>query len=163
MPRIKAEDIVTLRTLPDGVQVGVSKGSKSEFDFIVHFKWGDNRAQWRMPTHVHLIVDMYTKRMGNPWLTNRFVDHVIAELIDKAAPATTFPPVPPPLEPGILTAFAPLSSFGEYRIEYTITVQGLIATAEKTNYPNGVLQHQMWQAFRDGEEIYRVLGIALRR
>jgi len=162
MPKVKDKDIVTLRTLPDGVQVGVSPGSKSASDFRVHFRWGHKGAQWRTPTHVHLIVDMYTKRMGNPWLTNRFTDYVIATLIDKAEPASSFPPSVPELADDIVTSFAPLSSFGEYRVEFTITVQGLIAIAEKTNYPNGTLQHQMWGAFRDGEEIYRVLGIALR-
>ena len=162
MPRVREQDIVPLRTLPDGVQVGASPGSKSEFDFRVHFKWGHEGAHWRTPTHVHLIVDMYTKRMGNPWLTNRFVDYVIGELIDSADAAASFPPPVPPLDPDVVTAFAPLSSFGEYRIEYTITVQGLIAISEKTNYPNGVLQHEMWSSFRNGEEIYRVLGVALR-
>jgi hypothetical protein len=162
MPKAKDSDIVTVATLPDGVSIGVSPGAKSQFDFRVHFKWGHTRAQWRSPTHVHLIVDMYTKRMGNPWLTNRFVDYVIASLIDAALPAGSFPPQVPELDKDIVMTFAPLSSFGEYRIEFIIVVQGLIARAERSNYPKGTLQHEMWAAFRNGDEIYRVLGIALR-
>lgn len=162
MPKVKDSDIITVATLPDGVSVGVSPGGKSPFDFRVLFTWGHTGAKWRSPTHVHLIVDMYTKRMGNPWLTNRFVDYVIASLIDSALPAESFPPEAPALDPNIVTTFAPLSAFGEYRIEFIMTVQGLIARAERTNYPHGTLQHEMWTAFRNGDEIYRVLGIALR-
>jgi hypothetical protein len=61
-----------------------------------------------------------------------------------------------------MTRFSPLTAFGEYRLEFIPTVQGLITTAEKTNYPHGHLQEDLWTAFRDGAEIYQVLGIALR-
>jgi hypothetical protein len=149
--------------LPDGVQVGVSPGTKSDFDFKVHFRWATPGARWRTPTHVHLIVDMYTKRMGNPWLTNRFVDFVITQLIGGATPADSFPPLIPDLGSGVLSPFLPLNAFGEYSIEFITTVQGLITKAERTNYPNGHLQQDMWRDFREGAEIYKVLGTALRR
>ena len=163
MPRVRASDITTLRTLPDGVQVGVSKGSKAQsvHDFRVHFKWGAPAAQWRTPTHVHLIVDMYSKRMGNPWLTKRLVDYVLDKLIDKAQPATGFPPAITALDDSV-ARFSPLNAFGEYSVEFIVTIQGLIAASERTNYPRGHLQRELWQAFRDGEEIFKVLSIALR-
>jgi hypothetical protein len=160
--KVKDADIRQVRLLPDGVAIGVSKGSKSSHDFRVHFKWGLAGSKWRTPTHVHLIVDMYTKRMGNPWITNRFVDHVLDTLIGCAVEATGFPPTLAPLEDDLTSRFRPLNAFGEYTIEFILTVQGLIATSEKTNYPNGHLQEDMWRAFRDGAEIYKVLGIALR-
>lgn len=162
MAKVKDADIQVVRKLPDGVTIGVSKGTKSEHDFRVHFKWGSVGSQWRTPTHVHLIVDMYTKRMGNPWITNRFVDHVLDALIQGATAATGLPPPLAPLDDDLVNQFRPLNSFGEYTIEFILTVQGLIAVSEKTNYPNGHLQEDMWQAFRDGAEIYKVLGVALR-
>jgi hypothetical protein len=158
---VKNADITPVSALNDGVQIGLSRGAKSTFDFRVHFRWTAS-SRWRTPTHVHLIVDMYTKRMGNPWLTKRFVDFVLTDLIDGAAAATTYPPALPVLDPTALGRFAPLDAFGEYTIEYILTVQGLIAMSEKTNYPHGHLQQDMWKAFRDGDEIYKVLGIALR-
>lgn len=154
-------NITLLGTLNDGVQVGLSKGTKSTWDFRVHFRWTPS-SRWRTPTHVHLIVDMYTKRMGNPWLTKRLVDYVLSDLVNGATAATSYPPIAPTLDPVALGRFAPLDAFGEYSIEYILTVQGLIAMSEKTNYPNGHLQADLWRSFRDGDEIYKVLGIALR-
>ncbi len=150
MAKVKSSDITTLRTLSDGVQVGVSKGSKPQsiHDLRVHFRWAGAGAQWRTPTHVHLIVDMYSKRMGNPWLTKRFVDYVLQSLIEGAAVATTFPPTMPALDDSV-ARFSPLDAFGEYTIEFIATVQGLIAVSERTNYPKGHLQRDLWQAFRD--------------
>ena len=152
-----------VRELQDAVQIGVSRGTKSTHDFRVQFRWGTPRSRWRTPTHVHLIVDMYTKRMGNPWLTNRFVDYVLTDLIDAATPAEAFPPALPRIDVEAERRFSPLTSFGEYSVEFILTVQGLIAKAEKTNYPSGRLQREMWAAFRHGDEIYRLLGVALRR
>jgi hypothetical protein len=160
---VKNADISLVKQLPDGVEVGLSKGTKttSEYDFRVHFRWSSS-TRWRTPSHIHLIVDMYTKRMGNPWLTKRFVDFVLSDLIGGAQAATSFPPLVPLPAEEALARFMPLNAFGEYTVDFIVTVQGLIAAAEKTNYPNGTLQSELWTAFRDGDEIYRVLGIALR-
>jgi hypothetical protein len=163
MAKVKASDITVVRDLPDGLKVGISKGSKpqSPHDFRVHFKWAKKGAQWRTPTHVHLIVDMYSKRMGNPSLTRRFVDYILEELIGEATPATSFPPDVPEIDE-VVSRFTPLNAFGEYSVEFIVTVEGLIAASERTNYgPSGHLQRDLWQAFRDGEEIFRVLSIAL--
>lgn len=160
---MKNADIHELTTMPDGISVGVSPGTKSKNDFRVHFRRGEKGVGWRSPTHVHLIVDMYTKRMGNPWLTSRFVDYMLDELIAKAQTAQTYPPAAPALDQQMVDRFTPLNSFGEYRIEFIILVQGLITQGEKTNYPTGTLQRQLWSAFRRGDEIYSVLSIALRR
>jgi hypothetical protein len=105
---------------------------------------------------------MYSKRMGNPWLTRRLVDYILDELIGTATAANSFPPLSLPIDDDALTRFSPLTAFGEYRVEFILTVQGLITKAEKTNYPDGHLQQDLWSAFRDGAEIYHVLGIALR-
>ena len=97
---------------------------------------------------------MYSKRMGNPWLTRRLVDYILDELVGAATPATSFPPTLLRLDADALTRFSPLTAFGEYRVEFILTVQGLITKAEKTNYPDGHLQQDLWLAFRDGAEIY---------
>ena len=136
------------------------EGSKAEskWDFLVKYQSPGKRV--RSPAHIHLVIDMYMKRMGNPSRTNELVDYMVRTLIEGAKPATGWLPKLEYFDPAIVRRFEPLDSFGEFSCEFILAVQELIAKSEKTNYPDGVLNRDLWTSFRRGDEIFAVVSKA---
>lgn len=151
---------VTVLTIADGTAFTVSPGRKSRCDFIVRYRRPAKGSRERQPAHTHVIVDMYMKRMGNPWLTRQLVDHILDIVIPASRAAVDFPPTFSPIDPEVIARFSPLNAFGEYSVEFLLVVETMLAAAERTNYPEGSLHSRLWQAFRDGVEIYGVLSAA---
>lgn len=142
-----------------GTIVGVSQGKKSKNDFKVLYREAGKRS--RTPKHVHLIVDLYTKLTGNRELTIALRDHLL-QVQERLHPADRYPPALQVFRPQEVSEFAALNQFGEYDIEFLLVVSELIMIQEKTNYPAGHLNRDLWRAFGQ-EGIYEVVSIATFR
>ena len=147
----------------DGVGIFVSRGSKpqSNFDFRVHYQEPGKRM--RTPKHIHLIIDLYMKLIGDEDLTMALVDHVIENIIKKVRPAREFPPKLQVFDPELVKKFEALDKYGEYSVEFILVVLELIMIQEKTNYPNGKLNLRLFEKFRKKESIFSVVNAATFR
>jgi hypothetical protein len=148
---------ILLHETRNGYAVYVKRGAKttSRFDYVVKHRGPGTRM--RSISNAHLIVDLLQKRAGDPVTTAALIDYIVEELVAGARPIRRFPP-PMPIDPRrAARTFLALDMYGEYEVEFLLAVEGLIAQSEKTNYPNGVLQDQLWQAFRDGADTFTLL------
>jgi hypothetical protein len=148
-------------TTADNVIVYVSKGGKSQYNFKVQYREPGKRV--RTPKHIHLIIDLYMKRMGNKSLTLQLVDHIIDEIILKVSSSTSNPPVLQAFSPRHVARFRELDAYGEYSAEFLLAITELIMIQEKTNYPQGVLNLDLFRLFRDQADIFSVVSAATFR
>lgn len=56
-----------------------------------------------------------------------------------------------------------MDTYGEYTVEFLLVVTELIMIQEKTNYPDGVMNLNLFQRFRDGADIFSVVSAATFR
>ena len=147
----------------NGTEIIVSRGSKpqSPYDFRVHYKSPGKRV--RTPKHIHLIIDLYLKMCGDERNTLKLVDHILNNIIRKVKPAVGFPPKLQIFEPGHARKFEMLNKFGEYPVDFLLVVSELIMIQEKTNYPNGTLNLELFRKFRDKAGIFEVVSAATFR
>ena len=117
----------------------------------------------RTPKHIHLIVDLYQKKAVEPRLTNEFVDHIIEHVIRQVFAAITFPPELQIFQSAHIGQFEGLNGISEYTPEFLLVIIELIMIQEKTNYPDGVLNLNLFQAFRNNADIFSVVGAATFR
>ncbi|MCA1899862.1 MAG: hypothetical protein LDL50_04045 [Chloroflexi bacterium] len=148
-------------TTANQVEIHVENGSKSPNDFIVRYREPNKRV--RTPKHIHLIVDLFAKRTGNLPLTNALLDHIIRNIILKVEPAVSFPPSLQIFKPAHINQFHELSEYGEYSIEFLLVMIELIMIQEKTNYPDGTINLDLFQKFRDGADIFSIVSAATFR
>jgi hypothetical protein len=148
-------------TTQRGVKIYVSKGGKSQFNFKVQYQ--EPGKSIRTPKHIHLIIDLYMKKTGNKELTMKLVDHIINDIILKVRPSTTNPPVFQIFSPEQVEEFKELDKFGEYSVEFLLVITELIMIQEKTNYPKGVLNLNLFRAFREEKDIFSVVSAATFR
>lgn len=134
-----------IHTTQQGVEICVSRGKKTQNDFVVLFK--DPRSgRWRTPKHIHLIVELYVKEAHNPLLTYELRDHLI-KIFDRVRPIISFPPSLQVYQPGDEQRFQALDAVGEFSVEFLLIVSELIFIQEKTNYPHGSLTKKLYEAF----------------
>jgi len=150
-----------IHTTADSIIIYASKGQKSPYDFRVQYQAPGKRL--RTPKHIHLIIDLYMKRTGNKSLTMRLADHIIDEVILRVQPSTFSPPALQVFSPSHLAAFQPLDEFGEYSVEFLLVVTELIVIQEKTNYPQGVMNLNLFRLFRNEADIFSVVSAATFR
>jgi hypothetical protein len=133
-------------TTQQGVEIYVERGNKSQspHDFIVRYKEPGKRL--RTPKHVHLIVELYVKEAYNKTLTHDLRDHLIW-VFDQVQPITSYPPTLQVYEPNHAQRFAALDNVGEFSVEFLLIVSELIFIQEKTNYPQGSLTKELYEAF----------------
>jgi hypothetical protein len=143
------------------VEILVSKGKKSTYDFKVHYREPGKKV--RTPKHIHLIIDLYMKLCGNEQLTLQLVDHIINNIILKISPTITFPPKLQVFSSSHVSQFSTLNTFGEYSVEFLLVVTELIMIQEKTNYPNGTMNLNLFKKFRNKEDIFSVVSAATFR
>jgi len=148
-------------TTANQVEIHVEHGSKSPHDFIVKYREPNKRL--RTPKHIHLVVDLFAKRTGNLTLTNTLVDHIIQNIILKVAPADSFPPSLQIFKPSDVTQFQKLSQYGEYSVEFLLVMTEFIMIQEKTNYPSGTINLDLFQKIRDGADIFSIVSAATFR
>ena len=147
-------------TTQHNVQIMVDPGSKSDNDFIVRYREPGKRV--RTPKHIHLVVDIFAKKTGNKDLTNQFIDRIIY-IIEHMKPSETYPPKLQHFSLSDSQIFSPLNAFGEYEVEFLMVVAELIMIQEKTNYPNGKLNLNIFHKMRDGEDIFSIVSAATFR
>ncbi len=150
-----------IHTTKTGTRIYAERGSKSQNDFKVTYDEPGKRT--RTPKHIHLIVDLYLKRAGNPLLTNQLVDHIINNLVQKVQPVSVFPPKLQVFQPQHVQQFQALDAFGEYSVEFLLVVTELVLIQEKTNYPNGKMSYELFSKFRNGADIFTVIHAAAFR
>jgi hypothetical protein len=154
-------DLHPIYTTANNVVVYVSKGGKSLYNFKVQYQEPEKKV--RTPKHIHLIIDLYMKRTGNRPLTMQLVDHIIDEIILKVRSSTSNPPVLQIFSPAHMKQFRALDAYGEYSVEFLLVVTELIMIQEKTNYPEGVLNLNLFQSFREEADIFSVVSAATFR
>lgn len=145
----------------DEIEIYTEPGKKSEYDFRVRYREPGKRI--RTPKHIHIIVDLYQKRGWDRNLTNSFADHIIDRIIRTVVPATSYPPDLQIFDTSHINQFEGLTGVGEYSPEFLLVVVELIMIQERTNYPDGNLNLQLFQKFRNDEDIFRVVGAATFR
>ncbi len=148
-------------TTGSGTVIYVCKGGKSQHNFKVRYQEPGKRV--RTPKHIHLIIDLYMKRTGNKPLTMQLVGHIIDEIILKVNPSTSNPPGLQIFSPSQVAKFQALDAYGEYSVEFLLVVTELIMIQEKTNYPNGVMNLNLFRLFRDEADIFSVVSAATFR
>lgn len=148
-------------TTSNQVQIHVEQGSKSPNDFIV--KYHAPNRKLRTPKHIHLVVDLFAKRTGDISLTNALVDHMIQNIILKVKPADCFPPSLQIFSPSDAIQFQKLNQYGEYSAEFLLVTTELIMIQEKTNYPTGTINLNLFQKIRDGADIFSIVSAATFR
>lgn len=147
-------------TTKEGTEILVSKGSKSENDFIV--KYQEKGKHIRTPKHIHLVVDIFAKKTGNLDLTNKMIDYILG-VIRSVQPATTPVPNLQHFQESHAEPFEELNQFGEYSVEFLLVTTELIMIQEKTNYPSGTLNLRLFQKLRDGSDIFSIVSAATFR
>jgi len=148
-------------TTRKGVKIFVSKGGKSQFNFKVRYQEPGKAV--RTPKHIHLIIDLYMKRTGNKQLTMELVDHIVNNIILKVQSSTINPPKIQVFSSEHVEQFKELDNYGEYPVEFLLIVTELIMIQEKTNYPNGVLNLNLFKKFREEKDIFSVVSAATFR
>jgi len=148
-------------TTRKGVKIFVSKGGKSQFNFKVQYQEPGKAV--RTPKHIHLIIDLYMKRTGNKQLTMELVDHIVNNIILKVQSSTINPPKIQVFSSEHVEQFKELDNYGEYPVEFLLIVTELIMIQEKTNYPNGVLNLNLFKKFREEKDIFSVVSAATFR
>ena len=145
----------------NGTRILVSKGVKSPFNFRVRYRELGKRI--RTPKHIHLIIDLYMKKTGNKKLTMQLVDHIINNIILKVKPSESFPPKLQVFSQEHISRFKELDKYGEYPVEFLLVITELIMIQEKTNYPEGVMNLNLFKSFRREDDIFSVVSTATFR
>lgn len=145
----------------DHVAIYTEPGTKSPYDFRVRYQEPNRRI--RTPQHIHLIVDLYQKRGAEPNLTNALVEHIINQIIRRIEPSETYPPVLQVFDSSQIGRFEGLYGVSEYSPEFLLVLIELIMIQEKTNYPEGVLNLQLFESFLNSDDIFGVVAKATFR
>lgn len=153
--------LIPIYAAQNGTIVGVSEGGKSTYDFRVRYR--ELGKHIRTPKHIHIIIDLYMKLVGDDKLTMKLVDHIIDDVILKIKPSKNYPPKLQIFQPPDATKFAKLNSYGEYPVDFLLVTTELIQIQEKTNYPNGVINLELFKKFRNRAEIFNVVSAATFR
>jgi len=141
-------------------QIGVNQGKKSTHDFIVKYKFPKKRE--RTPKHIHLVIDILLKRQGNPELTNKLVKHLL-HILSHLQPVNTYPPKLQYYDPNKAKGFDALNQFGEYSVEFLLAIFELIMIQEKTNYPTGTMNRNLFEKILEGADIFSLISAATFR
>jgi len=145
----------------DEVEIYCFQGRKSQYDFIVKYKEPNKRL--RTPKHIHWIIDLYIKRENNLNITMQFVSYLIHIANNVVASTSSTPSLQFFNRDYILGHFGDLNDFGEYSIEFLAVVVELLMIQEKTNYPNGTMQLDILNAFKNSKDIFTIVQKATFR
>ena len=148
-------------TTANDTKIYVSKGEKSAYNFKVHYQESGKRI--RTPKHIHLIIDLYMKLTGNRELTLQLLDHIIDQIILQVSPSIVNPPILQVFSPDYVAQFQQLDAYGEYPVEFLLVITELIMIQEKTNYPQGTMNLNLFRLFREGADIFTVVSAATYR
>ncbi|MCY3543418.1 MAG: hypothetical protein OXH22_05185 [Chloroflexi bacterium] len=147
----------------DDVTVYTTEGDKPESDYDFKVKYRQPGKRPRTPKHIHIIIDLYQKRDAEPNLTNAFVDHIINNIIEPAVAITSYPPDLQIFRTTHISEFEGLSGVGEYSVEFLLVIIELIMIQERTNYPEGTMNLDLFRKFRNNEDIFSVVSAATFR
>lgn len=153
--------LIPIYEAQNGAVIGVVKGGKSQYNFRV--KYREPGKQERTPKHMHIMIDLYMKSVGNEHLTMQMVDHIINDIILRMRPATSFPPSLQVFHPSHASEYQELNQYGEYPVDFLLVVTELIQMQEKTNYPDGILNLNLFRLFREKADIFTVVSAATFR
>lgn len=91
------------------------------------------------------------------------IDHIINDIILKIKPTAKFPPELQVFKLEQVKQFEELDQYGEYPVEFILVVTELIMIQEKTNYPNGTMNLNLFKKFRNKGSIFSVVSAATFR
>jgi hypothetical protein len=144
-----------------GTVVGVVPGTKSQYDFRVKYRQ-PGRAE-RTPKHIHIIIDLYMKLVGNEHLTVAMVDHLLGTVLPQLKPVVSYPPALQVFQPSHALRFQALNGHGEYEVDFLLPTIELIQIQEKTNYPTGTMNVRLFRLFQQRADIFSVVSAATFR
>lgn len=144
----------------DGVEIYVVPGKKSQNDFRVCYREPNKRI--RTPKHIHLIIDLYMKKVCNKELTLELAREFL-KMLPKLQPAKLFPPTFQEFSKERFNKFEKLNGCGEYSVEFLAAIFDLIMIQEKTNYLNGTINRKLFEAFASERDIFAVVSTATFR
>lgn len=144
----------------NGVEIYVEPGRKSTNDFRVRYK--EPGKSLRTPKHIHLLVDLYLKKSGNRELTLNLIN-LFLKMLSHLKPSEEFPPKFQTFRKELLEEFKELNKYGEYSVEFLTAIFDLIMIQEKTNYPNGIINRKLFEAFLVEKDIFSVVSAATFR
>lgn len=147
-------------TTQDGVEIYVESGSKSQYDFKVRYR--EPGKAIRTPKHIHLIIDLYMKKVCNKNLTLALVQEFL-QMLSRLQPTQKFPPTFQEFSKARFSKFDALNGCGEYSVEFLAAIFDLIMIQEKTNYPNGSINRKLFEAFLNERDIFAVVSTATFR
>lgn len=150
-----------------GPALYVERGSKktSKYDFRVRY-WNPATRRLRTPKHIHVVVDLFAKSASKPRATRAFINRIL-KLIPRLRPAKSFPPVTrEDLRTWVgrhSSASHGLRGAGEYSPDFLLALVYLLMLQERTNYPHGTLNVNLFESLRDGSDIFDVVTVATFR
>lgn len=153
--------LLTLYTTQSGTVVGVVPGKKSPYDFRV--KYREPGKSERTPKHIHIVIDLYMKLIANEALTMAMVDHILDTVIPQLTPITSYPPSLQVFQAAHARRFEQLDAHGEYPVDFLLPTVELIQIQEKTNYPTGTMNINLFRRFRQRADIFSVVSAATFR
>ena len=155
------KQFMLLHITQNKIQIYVEPGHKSTWDFVVKYREPHKRI--RTPKHIHLMVDLFAKRAGNPQLCNAFVSHIINNIIQVVTPVSQFPPRLQVFTLSHSQTFNQLDQYGDYSTEFFLIIVELIMIQEKTNYPSGTMTLRLFQQFQNNADIFTIISMATLR
>jgi len=147
-------------TTEEHVKILIIPGKKSEKDFIVKYQQPGKRI--RTPKHIHLIIDLFLKKAFNRELTLSLVENFL-DILSKLYPAQEYPPTFQYFSKEKFERFNKLNGYGEYSVEFIAAIFELIMIQEKTNYPNGKMNKNLFLAFLNEKDIHSIVSTATFR
>jgi len=149
------ESLSLMHTTENAVKIYIAKGTKSSNDFIVKYEQPGKRI--RTPKHIHLVIDLLIKKYFVKELTLKFVWELF-DTLENLNSSLSFPPTFQFFDKLKVAKYRELDKYGEYSVEFTAAIFDLIMIQEKTNYPNGYLNRQLYKAFLDEKDIFSLIS-----
>ena len=150
-----------------GYEIFIFQGRLSQFDILIKYKGGFSRI--RTPKHIHWVVDILMKYQVQKTMTQNFVIKV-QELWDTITPlenndfqtlqafANNINSI---FDNAIQENFQPLSSLGEYEIEFEYFLIAFLILQEKTNMPNAFMfSNIINELLKTNIDIFKIVSTA---
>ncbi len=156
----------------DSYILGVYQGRLSEFDLLLKFRQKDSskKSGWsniRTPKHIHWAVDLLLKMNSEPIKSKTFLNFLLDYWNNNVEPIKTKVERDNLLSSQLITEvnneadnYHELANKGEYSVKFLILIAKLLMYQEKTNYPKAYMFRDLLTALENGEDIFKIVGIA---
>jgi hypothetical protein len=159
----KAKSIKEFK-LKDGTIIGIfqgSRGQNKDLDIIVKYIDKHTKKFPRTPQHVHWAADLLVKKAHNEQLTKEFVKYLL-DMWDKVEPFRTKEEQQNcELKLGKsedLKKFEELNDYGEYKVEFIVSVIELLMIQEKTGNAKAFLFKKVLDGIYNDKDLFSTIS-----